>query len=149
MDNARLMVAKHRGREAAAAFYESMDYDIYSRPPTGDHEQVFVELGERRAFVDKKMAGIVAQVWRLGLDTAGSCQERPSGKAYIGFCVPGQGQDFMSLFDGVNIDVELKETTTKIQNPKTGEMIELDTANVLFSPTEIENIESHLASVNS
>lgn len=71
-------------------FYEKPDYDIYSIKPTGEHVQVPVEVGHRKAHVDELMAGIVTAIWQLDMDTIGSCQQRPAGspnegKAYVAF----------------------------------------------------------------
>jgi hypothetical protein len=45
--------------EAANEFYKNPDYKVYSKQPSGEHEQVQIKLGDRQASVDKGMAEVI------------------------------------------------------------------------------------------
>lgn len=135
--------------EAINNFYASPDYDIYSIKPTGGHAQVPVEVGHRRGHVDEKIAPLIAEVWRVGLDTIGSCQERPpgapnEGKAYVGFPRMRDARFFHERLSEAGIPATLVEKKFKIsmrQGPDAlSEALEFDSANVLFDPDDIDRI---------
>lgn len=136
--------------EAINNFYASPDYDIYSIKPTGEHVQVPVEVGHRRGHVDEKIAPLVTEVWRLGLDTIGSCQSRPAGstnegKAYLGFPRMMDARFFHERLTGAGIPATFVEKKFKIARRQTPdapaeESVEFDAANVLFAPDDIDRI---------
>jgi hypothetical protein len=140
LDSVKYTIAVSRAKNVARNFYLCPNYDVYSKPPTGDHVQDHIEHAHRRAHVDKGIAQLIVGLWENDLDTLGSCQERPSGKAYVGFPVPGEGEKFHDLLKKHGIESELKSTTTTIRNAETGETQELGTANVLFPPNSIDQI---------
>lgn len=71
---------------AARSFYREPDYSVYTYKPTDAHKQVHIAHGQRRADVDEGIGPLIVEVWRLNLETMGSCQERTdgenAGKAY-------------------------------------------------------------------
>lgn len=58
------------------------------------HEQVEID----GILVDRNLAPILRQLWRLGFDTVMSCQDNvPSGYAWISFCGREDGFLFVSI----------------------------------------------------
>lgn len=143
-------INEERLTEAIGNFYASPDYDIYSMKPTGEHVQVPVEVGHRRGHVDEGIASLIGEVWRLGLDTLGSCQERPpgssnAGKAYLGFPRMRDARFFYQRLSEAEIPATFAEKKLEIANKPNPdasalETFELDSANVLFDPNDIERI---------
>jgi hypothetical protein len=131
-------------------FYAKPDYDIYSMKPTGDHVQVLIELGHRRGQIDEKIAPLIAEVWRRGLDTIGSCQDRPpgsphEGKAYISFPRVRHARFFHELVSEAGIAAMLVEKPFKIASKRDSDglvedELEVVSANVLFDPSDIDRI---------
>ena len=122
-------------------FYLSPDYGTYSIQPTGDHQQVALQVGWRMGFVDEGIAPLLAEVWRLGLDTLGSCQERPlgtesAGMAYLGFPRRSDAECFHRWLTLAGIPATLKDkriTIASKQDPVAAveETLEFETGNVL------------------
>jgi hypothetical protein len=146
LDSMRARINEQRAIQATKQFYLSPNYSIYSRPPTDEHRQVLVERRHRRAYVDEKIAPLVEALWDRGLETLGSCQERSSGEAYIGFPLARQGALFHKKLVDARIESECKETKLRIRNPDTGEILEINAANVLFSPEDIPRIAAFVRS---
>ena len=137
-------------------FYEYPNYEIYSMKPTGEHVQVYVEVGHRRGQVDAGIATLIGEVWRIGLDTIGSCQCRPAGHkypgmAYLGFPRPEDAEFLQKRCEEASIYcvVEPKKLKLGHQPKQAGESetIEFDSANVLFMPDDIDRITEALRSV--
>jgi hypothetical protein len=136
------LVKAENDRKLAAAmrtFYETPDYSIYSKPPTDNHPQKLVEVGHRRGHVDENIAPLIEGLWKLNLDTIGSCEQLNSGKAYVGFPF----QDHAKWFEGVlnKAGIECSYTAKSMgigSKSATGEVTDaltLDTASVKF-PSE-------------
>lgn len=143
-------VNEQRLTAAINRFYASPNDDIYSMKPTGEHAQVPIEVGHRRGNVDEKIAPLIAEVWRVGLDTIGSCQDRPAGSphegmAYIGFPRMQDARAFHSRVSEAGIPATFVENKFKValrQSPDAPneETFEFDAANVLFDPNDIDRI---------
>jgi hypothetical protein len=133
-------INKHRAIQAINHFYLSPNYSIYSMKPNDKHPQILIEHGHRRAYTDEKIAPLVKEIWKKDLDTLGSCQERDSGKAYIGFPLAKQGELFHEKIAEAGIDSECKKEEMKIRNPSSGEIVALAAANVSFSAADIPRI---------
>ncbi|MFO7906800.1 MAG: hypothetical protein R6U98_29360 [Pirellulaceae bacterium] len=137
-----------RAHAAVRNYYANPTDDIWSKAPTGDHKQVAVELGERCACVDERIAPLIVQIWRLGMDTLGSCQNRISGenkgKAYVGFSVPGEGERFHARLRELGFRAELMAKTSRLKHADLGDVIEIPSAHVLFSPDDIESMVNKL-----
>jgi hypothetical protein len=146
LNRIRAQINEQRIRQAAKHFYESPDYSIYTKPPTDEHPQVYIESGRRRAHVDKDIAPLVQALWQQGFETLGSCQQRPSGKAYIGFPIAKQGEEFHRLLEESGIESSYKEETLRLKNAETNAVLEVDFGNVLFSPDDIQTITRLLGS---
>jgi hypothetical protein len=140
VDEARLQINERRTIQAMNHFYQSPDYSVYRKPPTDEHPQVFIEHGHRRACVDEKMASLIRAIWERGIETLGSCQERPSGKAYIGFPLARQGRLFHERLLEASIGSEYEANQSKFQNADTGHIISVDSANVSFATSDIPRI---------
>lgn len=147
----QLMEVENERRITAAMknFYESPNYGIYSKPPTDDHQQVLVEVGERRAHIDEKIAPLIAAVWGLEMETLGSCQqihskEKVTDRAYIGFPKAKDAKRFVELLNAAGIDcVYEPKTMTIARNDDAGDVVEkltFDTANVKFDSADIDRI---------
>lgn len=133
-------INEQRALQAINRFYLSPDYSIYSKPPTDEHHQVFIECGPRRAYVDEGIAPLIQAIWERGLETLGSCQQRPSGKAYVGFPLGRQGELFHKKLIEAGIESKCERKKFKIRKADCGETIEIDAANVVFSPEDIPRI---------
>lgn len=140
VEEARAQINARRAIQATNSFYLSPNYSIYSKPPTGEHPQVFIELGHRRAYVDEGIAPLVLAIWEWGLETLGSCQERPSGKAYVGFPLARQGKLFHKKLTEAAVKSECMAKKLRLQKSDSGQVVEVDSANVLFSPADIPRI---------
>ncbi len=140
LERIRAEINEQRALQAISRFYLSPDCSIYSNPPTDEHHQVFIECGDRRACVDEGIAPLIQAIWKLGLETLGSCQERPSGKAYVGFPLGKQGGLFHKKLIEAGIDSQCEQKKFSIRNRDSGETIEIDAANVMFSPEDIPRI---------
>jgi len=149
LESARSGIARSHAKGASRNFYLRPDYNVYSKPPMSDHKQLFIEYGKRRAHVDEKIAPLILEVWKRGLETGGSCEERPSGRAYIGFPVPGEGGQYHDLLREHEIDAELQSTTIALKNVETGGILKLPASNVLFWPHDITRITELLQRISS
>lgn len=112
-------VNEARITDAINNFYSKPDYSIYSIQPTGDHKQVLVEREHRRALVDERLGPLISELWRLNLDTLGSCQERPegtpnAGMAYIAFIRLRDAEKFRNVLDEAQITYHFKEKEFEI-----------------------------------
>ena len=131
-------------------FYLAPNYDIYSMKPTGEHSQIPVEVGWRRGHVDEEIAELIAETWRLGLDTIGSCQSRPvgdkfAGLAYIGFFRLADAECFHGWLASAGIPSTLKEVKCSFARTagpadQTKDILDFTSANVLFAPSYIDQI---------
>jgi len=136
--------------QAVNMFYAEPDYDTYSIKPTGEHVQVPVELGHRRGYVDELMAPIILGIWKLGLDTLGSCQSRPKGTnnegmAYVGFPRLRDAKSFYDRLTRAGIPCRFDEKKLTIgrkqsKDASPSEVIEIDSGNVLFEVQYLEKI---------
>ena len=143
-------INERRLTEAINNFYVQPNYESYSIKPTGEHTQVAIEVGHRRGQVDEKIAPLIAEVWCLGLDTTGSCQQRPigtpnDGKAYIAFPRLRHARFFHDCLVRAHIPSEFVEKKFRIahhRNPQeeASEVIEFDCANILFEHDAISVI---------
>lgn len=138
---------------AARQFYLNPNYDIYSMKPNDDHPQVLVEVGHRRAMVDEKLARIITALWKLNLDTLGSCQEiRPgektSGLAYVQFSIRKAGEKAIAILRAAGIEVENAEKPMSVKKQVTDGDEEktkmLTTFHISFQPTEISAVAEAL-----
>jgi hypothetical protein len=152
--NATSQANEQRLAIAIRNFYLSSNDDIYSMKPTGEHNQIPVEVGWRRGHVDEGIAELIAETWRLGLDTIGSCQSRPAGDkfaglAYIGFFRHADAECFHDWLASAGISSTLKEVKGSIAKTagaggQSEEIIEYTNANVLFAPSCIDQISGIL-----
>jgi hypothetical protein len=137
-------------------FYEKPDYDIYKCKPTDRHVQVAIQVGHRRGEVDERIAPLIEAVWRLGLDTMGSCEDRPQdyprfpGMAYIWFPRLKDAKRFEEVLKNAGIEYvfDPKQSTIgwKPEEGIEGEKITFDGANILFAPSDIDRIVELLRS---
>lgn len=141
--------------ELIERFYREPDYKIYTVKPTDEHQQVEVRAAHRSANVDVKLAPVIELVWQLGLDTVGSCQERPPkldkpGRAYIGFWRARQGREFEQILRCASIECECvvmaREYKTKAECVPEQESFTYDGANVLFHPSDMHRVVDALRS---
>jgi hypothetical protein len=145
-----------RLNEAIKSFYENPNYDIYTTRPTDRHQQVLVQVGHRCAHVDAGIASIIRELFRLGLDTIGSCQEQAMGEAfeghaYVGFCREGDANRFYNLLRSSGIEATLKPKKLKILSRRSPggpleDQIEVPSGNVMFPSYEIERVAQLLQS---
>jgi hypothetical protein len=140
IDEVRIQINEQRAIQAMNHFYQSPNYSVYQKPPTDEHSQVFIEHGHRKACVDEKMASLIRAVWESGIDTLGSCQERPSGKAYIAFPLARQGKLFHDNLIAAGVESEYEATHSRFQNSDSGDTISVDSSIVMFSPDDISRI---------
>lgn len=142
-------VNDRRLEAAIRGFYVNPNYDIYSMKPTGEHVQVPVEVGYRRGHVDEKIAPLIKELWRLGMDTIGSCQERPhdpgvAGKAYVGFVRKRDALRFSDVVKkaGIDCSTEEKQIGLARNNPdgSIAEKVTIDSANAKFRTLDIDRV---------
>lgn len=101
------------GMQAIRRFYVAPDYSVYSLKP-GTHNEVPVEVGDRKGSVDEGMAELIKAVWKSAWDTIGSCQELAGGEshlgwAYISFPFARHGHQFVDVLKTAGIEHETKE----------------------------------------
>jgi hypothetical protein len=94
--------------------------------------------------VDKGISPLVQALWQRGFETLGSCQQRPSGKAYVAFPIVRQGDEFHQMLEEVGVEATNEQKTLRLKNAETDEIVEVDSANVLFSPDDIQRITTLL-----
>ncbi len=145
VEKARARVKERKALEAIGMSYRSPDDSIYSEPPSEEHPRVLVEHGARKAHLDEQIAPLVRAIWQLGLETLGSCQADPSGRAYVGFPLVRQGKLFQKMLVKVGVDSQYEQETLTIRNPDSGETVEIDAAKVLFSPDDMAKITAAIA----
>jgi hypothetical protein len=131
-------------KAAMRSFYENPNYAIYSTPQPPEHEQVAVTWGHRRATVDKGIADVIVGLWQLDFDTLGSCEQRPSGKAYVLLPVPGQGHAFIDLISKMGISAEFQPKIRTVQDSSNGRERRIPGGNVIFDPIDIPKVVSIL-----
>jgi hypothetical protein len=133
---------------AINGFYENPNYAIYKNKPTDRHVQVAIQVGRRRAEVDEKIAPLIEAVWRLDLDTMGSCEARPEdyqypGMAYIWFPRLKDAKRFEELLKNAGIECTSvpKQAGLRRENDQNAEnTLTIDGANIVFAPSDIERI---------
>jgi hypothetical protein len=135
-------------------FYENPNYDIYTMKPTGRHEQVLVQVGHRRANVDVGIASVIRELFRIGLDTIGSCQERPkgetfAGQAYVAFYRERDATRFYNILCSAGIEATIKPKSMKISGRRSADgppedEFEVPSGNVMFPSCEIERATQFL-----
>jgi hypothetical protein len=145
-----------RLNEAIKSFYENPDYDIYTTRPTDRHEQVLVQVGHRRAQVDAGIASVIRELFRMGLDTIGSCQEQAKGEpfegqAYVGFCRERDARRFYNILNSAGIEATFKPKKVKILSRRSPggpleDQLEVPSGNVMFSSCVIERVAEILRS---
>ena len=140
VEKARARVKERKAIQAIRQSYLSPEDPIYSEPPSEEHPGVLVEQGPRKAYVDEQIALLVRAIWQLGLETLGSCQADPSGRAYIGFPLVKHGKALHKMLVAAGVDAEYESESITIRDPDSGETIEVDAAKVLFSPDDIARI---------
>lgn len=145
VEKARARVNERRALEAIGMSYRSPDDSIYSKPASDEHPRVLVEHGSRRTYVDEKIAPLVRALWQGGVETLGSCQADPSGRAHVGFPLVRQGKLFHKMLVEVDVDSRYERERVTIRNPDSGETVEIDAAKVLFSPDDIPKITAAIA----
>jgi hypothetical protein len=140
LESAKLLEKKRMAIRAMNRFYSNPDYSVYSIQPTGDHEQVEIQLHHRRASVDKGIAQVILGMWRLGFDTLGSCERRKSGKAYVSLPVPGHAEECHKILQSKNIcsELRLKDKTMKVNNA--GKNYTIQGGHVLFDALDTERV---------
>lgn len=147
--NVAQFVREDRLEDAIKSFYENPNYDIYTTKPTDRHQQVLVQLGHRRAHVDAGIASIIRELFRLGLDTIGSCQEQAmgepfEGQAYVGFCRERDASRFYAILNSGGVEATFKPKKLKIVTRRSADapedLIEVPSGNVMFPSSQIERI---------
>ncbi|MCI0632234.1 MAG: hypothetical protein L0Y44_16445 [Phycisphaerales bacterium] len=153
--HATQVAGEDRLENAIKGFYETPNYDIYTTKPTDRHQQVLVHLGHRRAHVDAGIASVIRELFRLGLDTIGSCQEQAKGEpfegqAYIGFCRERDARRFYNILTSGGINATFKPKKLKIVTRRSTDEPPEDqivpSGNVMFPSCQIERITQLLRS---
>jgi hypothetical protein len=148
-------VGEDRLEDAIKSFYDNPNYDIYTTKPTDRHQQVLVQVGHRRAHVDVGIVSIIRELFRLGLDTIGSCQEGAKGEpfegqAYVGFCRERDAKRFYNMLTSGGIAATFKAKKLKIvtrgRSDAPAEHIEVPSGNVMFPSCDIERVAELLRS---
>ena len=137
-------------------FYQNPNYGIYSISPTADHEQAFVQMGHRKAHVDELLAGTIEAIWRLNMDTLGSCQERPpkddrpAGRAYVGFIRERDARRFCDILSAAGIEHEFQSkkftVAREFKDGRPTATREFPAGNVLFAKEDIGRVEAAVKS---
>ena len=122
---------------AMKRFYENPNYAIYSTPQPPHHEQVKIVIGDRVACVDKGISEVIECLWQLDLDTLGSCECRPSGKAYVNLPVPLHADTLQKILLEHGIDSELNRKTRSVVDPSTHRAILIPGGDILFRVSDI------------
>jgi transcriptional regulator with XRE-family HTH domain len=63
----------------------------------GKHQQVVVEVGDRKAEVDVGIAPLIRELWVAGIDTYLSCQQNTLGRIWIDFCSVEEMVSFLNV----------------------------------------------------
>lgn len=147
----QMQVKEKHLQQAVRRFYSSPRNSIYSVQPTDKHMQVSVEDRHRYGEVDEDIASLILELWRWDFDTLGSCQEQPSGKAYVAFPFVQHGEIFYAILreesveascEPRNLTLGLVPESTPDEDPT--EKITLETLSVSFSPTDLPRISDIL-----
>jgi hypothetical protein len=154
LEEVRAQTYRGRLQQAVNAFYRSPDYSIYTVQPTDEHPQVRIQVGHRMASVDEFLGPLIQEVWRLGLDTLGSCQKKKSGKAWIGFPIAEHGDTFHRALSEAGIASNIERKIGHIAYCPQGresaqDKIEYEQVNVSFSPNDIVPITNHLRTLRT
>lgn len=120
--------------------YRQHTDDIFRCPPTGEHTQIGIQDGHRRASVDQLIAPLILECWRCGWDTMGSCQEREDGTAYISFPRALHGEAFHRAAAAEGLEVSIKPSSMTIANTERVEKVTFTTAHAIFSPQLIPSL---------
>ncbi len=138
-----------RLEDAIRSFYANPNYDIYTTKPTDRHAQVLVQVGHRRAHVDVGIASVIRELFRLGLDTIGSCEEQAKGEpfegqAYVGFCRERDAKRFYDIVTAGGINATFKPKKLKILTRRSPDAPPEDqvvpAGNVMFPACDLERI---------
>jgi len=141
LEEVKAQTAKRRLKQAMNAFYLNPNYSIYTVQPTDEHPQVRIQVGHRIANVDERIGPLIQEVWRLGLDTLGSCQEAKAGQAWIGFPIAEEGDAFHRILGEAGIPSTIDRRIGHIASvDRPDEKIEYEQVNVLFASTDIERV---------
>lgn len=145
-----LVTRDHILRQVVRDSYDNHDDSLYSFEPTDRHVQVHIHHGYRHALVDEQIAPVIFGVWKLGLDTYGSCQERywgesNVGKAYISFPIQDHGHQFRAILTRAGIESSCKSAKYTIAGHSSSttepdETIEFESLHVFFSPDDVDRI---------
>jgi hypothetical protein len=135
-------------------FYENPNYDIYKNKPTDRHVQVAIQVGHRRAEVDERIAPLIEAVWRLNLDTMGSCEDRPvdyqyPGMAYIWFPRLKDANRFEEILKNAGVECISvpKQCRLRRENDQKAEnTLTIDGANIMYAPSDTGRIVELLRS---
>ena len=146
---AKVLIKEQLLTDMINRFYQKPNYDIYSMKPTGRHVQVSIQVGHRKGEVDERLVPLIKEVWRLGLDTMGSCQDRPEGHrfaglAYIWFPRLQDARRFEELLKNAGIECvfDPKQCGVKREKPlgRDDDKAMFENANIVFAPSDIERI---------
>ncbi len=150
LEEVKAQTARRRLKQATNAFYRSPNYSIYTVQPTDEHPQVRIQVGHRIANVDERLGPMLQEVWRLGLDTLGSCQETKLGKAWIGFPIAEEGDAFHQVLSRAAIPSTVERKIGHIaHSDRLDEKIEYEQVNVFFASADIDRITSYLRTLKA
>lgn len=150
LEEVKAQTARRRLKQAMNAFYRSPNYSIYTVQPTDEHPQVRIQVGQRMASVDERLGLLIQEVWRLDLDTLGSCQERKSGQGWIGFPIAEEGDAFQRVLSQAAIPSTVERRIGHIApSDRPDEKIEYEYVHVLFASCDIDRITSHVRGLKS
>ena len=131
---------------AISNFYKSYEPGIYSKRP-GAHREVLVTYAHRRAPLDELIAPLVLQLWKLGFETIGSCQELTSGehagKAYVTFPFEEDGRRACAILAAAGFQVSPIPRRMNITGDG-GEMLDYDGLALIFAAENIPGITATL-----
>jgi hypothetical protein len=150
LDEAKAETGRRLLTQSVNAFYRSPNYSIYTVQPTDKHPQVQIQVGHRAAGVDERLGPLIQEVWRLDLDTLGSCQEAKAGQAWIGFPIAEHGDTFHRVLTQAAIPSTTERRIGHIaHSDRPDEKIEYEQVNVFFASADIERITNHVRGVES
>ena len=93
-----------------------------------NHDQQFLQIGDQEARIDKDIVFLIDKIWRKGIRTTGSCQDRPlfpqdDERVWISFETSFNAERFLELLSkGVEINEDL---TFRIRHPHFNPLDEL------------------------
>ena len=68
-----------------------------SKTTSTKHQTVRVVHGDQKADVDKAIAPLIREMWRAGIETYQSCQDRPAGYVWIQFDSSHELERFLNI----------------------------------------------------